>query len=177
LAWNIATGILIAFVVIGIILAILFNSVVMVIIGIITNVIPLIILGGIMGYFDINLKLSTAILFSIAFGIAVDDTIHFLSKFRQEIHKEKSILYALKRTYLTTGKAMIITSILLCTGFGVLGISSFVGTKIIGSLTALTLFFAMIFNLTILPILILLFYKRNKIKTEVIPEKKIDTFV
>lgn len=165
LAWNIASGILIAFVVVGIILAILFKSFSIVMIGIITNVIPLILLGGIMGYFDINLKLSTAILFSIAFGIAVDDTIHFLSKFRHEILKEKTVLYALKRTYLTTGKAMIITSILLCTGFGVLGISSFVGTKIIGSLTALTLFFAMIFNLTILPILILLFYRR-KIKTE-----------
>lgn len=169
LAWNIASGILIAFGVVGIILAILFKSFTIVMIGIITNVIPLILLGGIMGYFDINLKLSTAILFSIAFGIAVDDTIHFLSKFRHEILKEKSVLYALKRTYLTTGKAMIITSILLCTGFGVLGISSFVGTKIIGSLTALTLFFAMIFNLTILPVLILLFYRR-KIKSEVISE-------
>lgn len=171
LAWNIASGILISFVVVGIILAILFKSLIIVTIGIVTNVIPLILLGGIMGYFDINLKLSTAILFSIAFGIAVDDTIHFLSKFRQEILKEKTVLYALKRTYLTTGKAMIITSILLCTGFGVLGISSFQGTKIIGSLTALTLFFAMIFNLTILPVLILLFYRRKTIKTEVIPEK------
>jgi len=175
LAWNIGTGILIAFVVVGIILAILFKSFIMVFIGIITNVIPLILLGGIMGYFDISLKLSTAILFSIAFGIAVDDTIHFLSKFRQEIHKEKSVLYALKRTYLTTGKAMIITSILLCTGFGVLGISSFVGTKIIGSLTALTLFFAMIFNLTILPVLILLFYRRSKIKSEPVSEKSMNT--
>lgn len=161
LAWNIATGILIAFTIVGIILAILFKSFTIVTIGIITNVIPLILLGGIMGYFDINLKLSTAILFSIAFGIAVDDTIHFLSKFRVEILKEKSVLYALKRTYLTTGKAMIITSILLCTGFGVLGISSFQGIKIIGSLTAITLFFAMIFNLTILPVLILLFYRRR----------------
>ena len=162
LAWNIATGIIIAFVLISIIFYILFRSFKMVIIGLIPNIIPLIMLAGIMGYFNINLKISTAVLFTIAFGIAVDDTIHFLSKFRYEIKQDKSVLYALKRTYLTTGKAMIITSIILCLGFGVLSISSFVATQVIGSLTALTLFFALINDLTVLPILILLFYRKKE---------------
>lgn len=166
LAWNIATGILIAFAVIGIIIGLMFKSFKVTIIAIVTNVVPLIILGGIMGYFGISLKTSTAILFAIAFGIAVDDTIHFLSRFNLEIRKEKSVLYALKRTFLTTGKAMIITSVILCTGFAILGISSFLATRNIGVLTSITLFFAMICNITLLPVLILLFYKQTKITSE-----------
>lgn len=161
LAWNIASGILIAFVVIGLIIGFMFKSFKMAIIAIIINTIPLIILGGILGYFGISLKVSTAILFAIAFGIAVDNTIHFLSRFKMEISKGKSVLYTIKRTFLTTGKAMIITSVTLCIGFGILGISSFLATRNIGILTSTTLFFALAFNLSLLPVLVLLFYREK----------------
>ena len=74
----------------------------------------LVTIAGIMGLMGVELKISTAIIFTIAFGIAVDDTIHFLGKYKFELMKGKSPLYALKRSYLTTGKAMILTTLILC---------------------------------------------------------------
>ena len=115
-----------------------------------------------MGIFGITLKLSTSIVFSIAFGIAVDDTIHFISKLRIELNKGKSLLYALKRTYLSTGKAIVVTSIILSGGFLILIFSSFGGTFYTGLLVSLTLIFALIIDLTLLPILVMLFYKDKR---------------
>ncbi|MDB0062668.1 MMPL family transporter, partial [Crocinitomicaceae bacterium] len=114
------------------------------------------------GYFGINIKTSTAIVFTIAFGIAVDDTIHFLGKFKYELMKGRSKMYALKRSFLTTGKAMIITTFILCAGFILLVFSSFLGTAIMGVLLCLTLFLALIVDLTLLPVLLMLFYKVKK---------------
>ena len=98
-------------------------------------------------------------IFTIAFGIAVDDTIHFLGKFKHELLKGKDKIYALKRTYLTTGKAMILTTLILCSGFLLLIFSSFLGTFYLGLLLCITLFVALIADLTILPILLLVLYK------------------
>lgn len=159
LAGNILQGLFIAFALISIIFAILFKNWKMIIIGIIPNIVPLLVLSGTMGILGINMKMSTAILFTVAFGIAVDDTIHFLSRFKLELSKNKSILYALKRTYLTSGKAMIITTILLIIGFGVLGLSSFYAVQVIGSMTSYALFFALVCDLIFLPVLIVLFYR------------------
>ena len=114
-----------------------------------------------MGLMNIDLKVSTSIIFTISFGIAVDDTIHFLSKMKIELGKGKSILYALKRTYLSTGKAIVITSIILCGGFLTLIFSSFLGTFYIGLLVSLTLVFAVLADLFLLPILLLIFYKKK----------------
>lgn len=164
LATNILQGLLIAFVLASIIFAILFRSFKMVLIGIVVNIIPLVFLSGTMGYLGVSMKLSTAILFTIAFGIAVDDTIHFLSKLKMEMRNEKHVLYALKRTFLTTGKAMIITSILLCTGFLVLGLSSFQAVKMIGVMVSFTLFVALMCDMIILPVLIMVFYANKKKK-------------
>ena len=136
-----------------------------VIISIIPNIIPLIIVAGIMGYFGITLKTSTAIIFTIAFGIAVDDTIHLLGKFKHELLKGNSKMYALKRSYLTTGKAMVLTTLILCSGFLLLMLSTFLGTFYMGLLLSLTLFFALILDLTLLPVLIILFY-HPKIKSK-----------
>jgi len=79
----------------------------------ITNLIPLIFIAGVMGYLGVELKTSTSIIFTIAFGIAVDDTIHFLGKFKYELMQGKSRIEALKKSYLTTGKAMILTTLIL----------------------------------------------------------------
>jgi predicted RND superfamily exporter protein len=137
----------------------------MVLIAIVPNVVPLLILSGTMGILGISMKMSTAILFTIAFGIAVDDTIHFLSRLKTELKDGKSILYAIKRTYMTSGKAMIITTLILCIGFGVLGISSFQAVKMIGLMVSYTLFFALVCDLVLLPALIVLFYRDKKHKT------------
>jgi predicted RND superfamily exporter protein len=113
-----------------------------------------------MGLLHINLKADTSVIFAIAFGIAVDDTIHFLSRLRMELSKGSSLPYAVKRTYLSTGKAIIITTLVLLSGFLTLLSSSFGGVFYIGLLISLCLFSALLMELTITPILILMFYKK-----------------
>lgn len=159
---NMLQGLAIAFVVIALIAGLLFRSFRMIIITLIPNIIPLLMVAGIMGLSGIYLKMSTSIIFTIAFGIAVDDTIHFISKFRIELGKGKSVLYALKNTFIYTGKAIIITSIILAGGFLTLILSSFGGTFYTGLLVSLTLLFAVLADLLLLPVLIILFYPRTK---------------
>lgn len=166
LAENMMKGLAIAFAVVALIAGLLFRSLRMVLITLIPNIIPLMMVAGIMGIFGITLKLSTSIVFTIAFGIAVDDTIHFTSKLKLELNKGKSLLYALKRTYLSTGKAIIVTSIILSGGFLILILSSFGGTFFTGLLISLTLIFALIIDLTLLPTFIILFFKRNRKKNQ-----------
>ena len=147
--------------VVALIAGLMFLSFRMIFITLIPNIIPLLMLAGIMGFFDITLQLSTSIIFTIAFGIAVDDTIHFISKFRLEVEKGKTLLYALKTTYLSTGKAITITTAILSGGFLTLVLSDFGGTFYTGLLVSLTLLFALIIDLTLLPVLILLYYKKR----------------
>jgi len=113
-----------------------------------------------MGYFNIPLKLSTSIIFAISFGIVVDDTIHFLSKFRHEKKKGLSNIYAMKRTILTTGKPIMITTIILTFGFGVFCFSNFGVTYHIGLFVSISFLIALLADLFLLPVLILLIYKK-----------------
>ncbi len=160
---SLVKGLAISVLIVALIISLIYRSVPVLLISIVTNLIPLIFIAGIMGYFDIVLKTSTSIIFTISFGIAVDDTIHFLGKFKHELRKGKSKMYALKRTYLTTGKAMILTTLILCAGFMLLVFSSFLGTFYMGLLLCITLFVALIADITILPVLLFLFYHpKNK---------------
>jgi predicted RND superfamily exporter protein len=172
LIFNMAKSMIIALVAVSIIFLILFRSWRMVLIGLIPNLIPLLILSGTMGYLGISMKMSTAILFTVAFGIAVDDTVHFLSKLRMEKRNEKSLLYAIKRTYLTTGKAMIIMTMLLCVGFCVLALSSFQALKVVGTMISFTLFFAMVNEMILMPVLIMMFYKDQPLGKAAKQEKR-----
>jgi predicted RND superfamily exporter protein len=162
LAANMLQGLLIAFLVIALIMGLLYRSLKIILISLVPNMLPLLIVGGMMGYAGIDLKVSTSIIFTIIFGIAVDDTIHFMSKLRLELGKGKSMLYAVKRTYLSTGKAIVITTLILCGGFLTLIMSDFQGTFYIGLMISVALFFAVIADLTLLPILLLVFYKDKK---------------
>ncbi|MEZ4828030.1 MAG: MMPL family transporter [Bacteroidia bacterium] len=121
-------GLGIAFVVIGVIMGLLFRSWKMLIISMIPNIVPLILTGGVMGLFGIHLTTSTALVFVIAFGIAVDDTIHFLTRYKLEISLGRPVDVAVRNTILGTGKAMILTSIVLLGGFMILLTSNFGGT-------------------------------------------------
>ena len=134
----------------------------MIIICIIPNVIPGFVVAGFMGIADINLRVSTSIIFSIAFGIAVDDTIHIMSRLKQERNKGKSFLYALKRTYLSTGKAVVVTSIILSCGFLTLLLSDFTSSFYVGLLVGLTLLIAVICEMLLLPVLLIYFFKDKK---------------
>lgn len=159
LSTSMVLSLLIAFAVIAGIVGFLFRSLKMVLISLIPNVFPLVMIAGIMGVADIDIKVSTAILFTIAFGIAVDDTIHFISKLKLEINKGASLVFALRRTYMSTGRALVLTTAILSAGFLTLIFSNFLGTLYLGLLVSLTLFFALVADLFLLPILILWFYK------------------
>lgn len=133
----------------------------MVLVALLPNVVPLLFVAGVMGFFGIGMKVGTAIIFSIAFGIAEDDTIHMLAKLRQELRVGKSPAYALKRTYLTTGKAVTITGLMLLSGFVTLMCSSLGTIFHMGLLVTLTLAFAFVAELLLLPVLVLLLLKRR----------------
>ena len=159
LAESIVKGLALSILIVALIMGIIYRSVIVMLISLVPNLLPLIVIAGVMGFIGVELKTSTAIIFTIAFGIAVDDTIHLLGKFRYELSKGKSKMYALKRSYMTTGKAMILTTLILCSGFLLLVMSSFMGTFYMGIMLCVTLFVALIADLTILPVLMLLFYR------------------
>lgn len=155
---NLITSMIIAFVIIAFIMGLLFRNFKMIVISVIPNMIPLLITAGIMGYFGIHLKPSTALIFSIAFGISVDDSIHFLAKYRQELFANRfNVSKAISKSIKETGSSMIYTSIILFCGFIIFILSEFGGTIALGKLTSITLFFAMVTNVVVLPALILQF--------------------
>ncbi len=161
LSMSMMQGLLLASIIIAVIMGFLYRSFSMVIIAMIPNLFPLLFIGGIMGYLGVDLKITTAIIFTIAFGIAVDDTIHFLSKFKLELNKGKSVLWALRTTYVSTGKAIILTTLILSSGFLMLIFSDFRGTFIMGLLVSLSLVFAVVADLLLLPVLIIYFFKKK----------------
>jgi len=153
---NLLTSLILAILLIATLMSILFSSVRMVLVSLLPNLLPLLITAGLMGYFGIPIKPSTILIFSIAFGISVDDTIHFLAKYRQELKQQKwNIKGAVYLAIQETGVSMIYTSIILFFDFGVFTVSSFGGTIALGVLVSLTLVFAMMADLILLPSLIL----------------------
>lgn len=151
---NLIVSLSVALLVISILMALLFRSRALTIISLVPNVIPLLVVGGAMGFAQITLKPSTALIFSLAFGIAVDDTIHFLAKYR--IHRDAGEPKndAIRKTLGETGKAILFTSLILMSGFLVFTLSGFGGTVNMGALTALTLGVALLANLFLLPALL-----------------------
>jgi uncharacterized protein len=148
-------GLGLAFFLVAVITGFLFKSWRISIIVLVPNVIPLIWMGGMMWAFGIDLKITTAILFTVAFGIAVDDSIHFMSKLRLELSKGRTWLYALKRTFIDTGKAILLTTMILVSGFSVLIFSQFGVTYYAGLLISMSLVFALAADLFLLPLLLL----------------------
>lgn len=171
---NLAISLTLAIVLIAMFMAYMFRSLRMILISIIPNLLPLLITAGLMGYIGVPIKPSTILVFSIAFGISVDDTIHFLAKYRQELQASKwkirkSVYAALRET----GVSMFYTSIVLFFGFSVFTISSFGGTVALGALVSATLLFAMLANLLLLPSL-LLSLERSIANKQVLKKPAID---
>ena len=156
---NMTQGFVFSIIVIGLLTFFLHRSWRMVVVFIIPNIIPLIVIGGIMGYAGIELKAATSLVFSIAFGIATDDTIHFISRLKIELAYGKSLLYAFKRTYFETGKPIALTTFILMGGFMSLMISNFESTFYFGFLICITVVVALIADLFLLPVLLLAIYR------------------
>ena len=159
---NLIISLIFAILVIAALMAYLFRSVKMVMASVITNVLPLCITSGLMGYLDIPLKPSTILVFSIAFGISVDNAIQFMAKYRHDLIKNnglvnKSVISSIRETGIST----FYTSVVLIFGFAIFTLSSFVGTIALGGLISCTLLFAMFANLLVLPALVLTFEKKK----------------
>lgn len=157
---NLFVSLAVAIAIIAFIMLRMFRSWRMVLVSLVPNLFPLIITAALMGYFGITIKPSTILVFSIALGISVDDTIHFLAKYRQELEVtgwsiRRSVMKALREV----GVSMIYTSVVLFFGFAIFTASAFGGTKALGLLVSITLLVAMFSNLLILPALLLTFEK------------------
>lgn len=156
LVMNLVISLSLAILLIALFMAWMFKSLRMIIVSLIPNLLPLLVTAGMMGFIGIPIKPSTILVFSIAFGISVDDTIHFLAKYRQELKANKwKIKKSVYSSLRETGVSMFYTSIVLFFGFSVFMISSFGGTVALGGLVSATLLFAMLANLLLLPSLLL----------------------
>ena len=157
---NLFVSLSLAILIVALLMAFVFSSLRMIVISVVTNLIPLLFTAAVMGYFGINIKPSTILVFSIAFGISVDDTIHYLAKYRQELRLTNSdIGLSVKLALKETGVSMVYTSIILFFGFGVFSYSDFGGTQALGILVSLTLLVAMFANLILLPSFLMSFEK------------------
>ncbi len=163
---NLLYGLGLAFLVVSLLMMLLFRSLKMAFIALIPNLFPLLIAGGIMGFLGISLKASTSIIFTIAFGIAVDDTIHFLSKFRLQRQKGEGVSAAIHSTFMETGKALCLTTLILFAGFFVLVTSDFNATFYVGLLISITLISALIADLVLLPICLKKLIKEEKLDND-----------
>lgn len=164
---NLIMSLILTVIIISALMGAMFKNVRMVLISLLPNILPLFITAAIMGYCGINLKPSTILVFSIAFGISIDDTIHFLVKYRQElVVNEGAIKVSVIKALRETGLSMFYTSVVLFFGFGIFVASEFGGTVALGLLVALTLLVAMLSNLILLPCLLLTLDKLITIKAE-----------
>jgi predicted RND superfamily exporter protein len=152
LAWSLGLAILL----IASVIYFMFKSKKILIVSMIANLLPLLVTAGLMGYIGVPLKPSTILIFGITLGISVDDTIHFLTKYREELTRhharmKKAVYSALRET----GISMFYTSVVLFFGFLIFLISDYGGTKALGGLVSFTLLVAMFSNLLLLPALLL----------------------
>lgn len=171
---NLLSSLLFAFFLTALLIGFMFRSFKMILVSIIPNLLPLMLTAGIMGFFDIPLKPSTILVFGIAFGLSVDDTVRFLAQYREELKKNNwKIRKSVYATFNDAGLSMFYTSIVLFFGFSVFMLSSFGGTIALGGLISLTLLFGMLSNLMLLPALVLTLNKTLANEQEFI-EPKID---
>ena len=148
---SLIQGLSIAFLAVSLLMAALFRNWRMVFVSLVPNIFPLLFGAAMMGYLGIELDAETAIIFAISFGIAVDDTIHFLSKLKWEFNKGTAAEEAIRLAFVETGKAILLTSTILLFGFLILLTSANPGTTYVGLLIALTLGSALVADLTLIP--------------------------
>ncbi|MBI1221385.1 MAG: MMPL family transporter [Bacteroidetes bacterium] len=162
---NALTSLGYAFIIICVLMGLLFSSYKMISIALLPNLIPLFMTLGIMGFTGISLKESTILIFSVAFGIVVDLTIHYLAKYRLELKRfNRNISKAVNASIEHSGFSMIYSTVILFFGFIIFAFSSFEGTIYLGILTSMCLAFGLLSNLFLLPSLLLGMEKRINTK-------------
>jgi predicted RND superfamily exporter protein len=155
---NLQQSLILAFILISLVMTPLFANKWVILFSLVSNIIPMMITAGLMGFTDLPFKPSTAIVFSVAFGISVDYSIHFLAKYRQELFANNFFVpLAVSKTIREIGTSMIYSAVVLFAGFVIFVWSGFGGTIALGKLTSITLLIAMFTNLIFLPSLLLAF--------------------
>ena len=160
---NLILSLIMAIILIIVVIVILFPSARLVLITLIPNCLALLITAGLMGFLSIPLKPSSVLVFTIAFGIAVDMSFHFLVNYRQDLKMHDwDVPRTIDNTMRVTGFSMVYTSLVLLFGFGIFCFSSFGSTIALGALTSLTIFCAMFSNIIVIPALLISFDKKGK---------------
>lgn len=150
---SILKGLVIAIIIVSILIRLITGSWYIMFVAVLVNLLPLVVLGGIMGFLGVDLNIATAVIFSIAFGIAVDDSIHFIVSYQIEARKKVGIA-AIKGTYFSTGKSILLTTLILSSGFAVFLFSGFSTTFYIGLFAAITFILAVLADMILLPALL-----------------------
>jgi len=150
---NLLSGLAIALVLVSLLMALLFRNLRMLLVAMVPNFVPVLFAAGLLGFLGIQLEAGVSIVFAVVFGIAVDDTIHFLSKYKLARDKKKSVEEAIKITFEETGKAITFTTIILFFGFMVMFFSNHPPSVTVGMLISVTLVGALICDLFLLPVL------------------------
>jgi hypothetical protein len=159
---NLALGLAISVLSISFIMGFVFRSLKMVIISLLINIAPLVLIAGFIGWFGYHLNVSTSIIFTIAFGIAVDDSIHILTRYKIYQTYKKDLYSALKYSFVQSGKAIIITTFIISAGFMALMFSDFKSIAQTGLFVSLCLLFALVLDLLLLPAILIKVYKIRK---------------
>jgi predicted RND superfamily exporter protein len=139
-----------------------FRSLRLALIAIVPNLLSAAAVLGLMGLMNIPLDIMTITIAAITIGIAVDDTIHYIHRYSDELRIDGDPLAAVKRTHDSVGRAMYYTSITIITGFSILALSNFNPTIYFGLFTGLAMIVAMFANLTLLALLLLLWQPRQE---------------
>ncbi|TVZ14622.1 efflux RND transporter permease subunit [Maribacter sp. MAR_2009_72] len=151
---NLLEGLLYGLLLIGVIMAFIFRDIKIFLISLVPNILPILFAGSVLGFLNIPLEASLSVVFAIVFGIAVDDTIHFLGKYKLGITQGLSKEAALEKTFVQTGRALVITTIILFFGFMVMLFSIHQPSRTIGLIISVTLVTALILDLLLLPVLL-----------------------
>lgn len=160
LSFNLIKGLLIGIGIIAVLLGLYFKSWKILLISLVPNILPLLAVAGYMGLTDTPLKLTTSVIFAVTFGIAVDDTIHFLAVYHRS--KCESSVWKTVNTFNSAGKAIIYTTMIIISGFFLFTLSSFGATYYLGLFMTISLLIALLTDLTVLPLLLHLFQKTRK---------------
>ena len=151
--WDLLSSLGLAFLLICLLVTLTFRSIRIGLVSMVPNAIPLAVGLAFMGYVNFNLRVSTVVVFSIALGIAVDDTIHFLSRLSEEAKTGRPIDEVIERTLHGTGRALVLSTVILVAGFMVNAMSEFISIQQFGVLSSFTMVAALICDLFVLPVL------------------------
>jgi predicted RND superfamily exporter protein len=144
----------VVFLAIMVMFGVLFRSIKIALFAVVPSILSVGIVLGVMGWLGISLDIMTITIAAISVGIGVDDSIHYIHRYRQEMAVDDDPLSAMQRSHASVGRAMFYTSVIVIAGFSILALSNFIPSILFGLLTGLAMFMALIANLTLLPLLL-----------------------